>query len=91
MPNILADSCSCAIRRRAASRESPRIEPTTAAYDDYYDRTQAEVKTMVWSSPYIGHGYYQDDAGQVHGLNPWRLVDYWAWTRDPAPTDFEVR
>ena len=46
---------------------------------------------MVWSSPYIGHGYYQDEDGEVHGLNPWRLVDYWAWTRDPDPADFEVR
>jgi 4-hydroxyacetophenone monooxygenase len=24
----------------------------------------------------------------VHGLSPWRLVDYWAWTRSPDPDDF---
>jgi 4-hydroxyacetophenone monooxygenase len=24
----------------------------------------------------------------VHTLSPWRLVDYWAWTRTPDPDDF---
>jgi 4-hydroxyacetophenone monooxygenase len=24
----------------------------------------------------------------VHTLSPWRLVDYWAWTRVPDPDDF---
>ena len=40
-----------------------------------------------WSGrrPHIGHSYYKNADGEVHGLNPWRLVDYWAWTRDPDP------
>lgn len=91
---ILASECEVAYvmscLRMLAEAGADTIEPTQAAYDDYYARTQDEVRTMVWSSPHIGHGYYQDDAGQVHGLNPWRLVDYWAWTRDPDPADFEV-
>jgi 4-hydroxyacetophenone monooxygenase len=24
----------------------------------------------------------------VHTLSPWRLVDYWTWTRQPDPDDF---
>lgn len=59
------------------------IEPTHEAYDSWYDRTQAEMRTMVWASPHIEHNYYANDAGEVHGLNPWRLVDWWAWTRQP--------
>ena len=86
---ILASECEVsyvmAALRMLVEAGADTIEPTMAAYDDYYERTQAEVKTMVWSSPHIGHGYYQDDHGEVHGLNPWRLVDYWAWTRDPDP------
>ena len=92
---ILASECEVsyvlACLRMLVEAGGDTVEPTQAAYDDYYERTQAEVKTMVWSSPYIGHGYYQDEAGEVHGLNPWRLVDYWAWTRDPDPADLEVR
>lgn len=59
------------------------IEPTQEAYDSWYERTQAEMRTMVWASPHIEHNYYANDAGEVHGLNPWRLVDWWAWTKQP--------
>jgi len=24
----------------------------------------------------------------VHSLSPWRLVDFWTWTRQPEPGDF---
>ncbi|MCW2787416.1 MAG: putative flavoprotein involved in transport [Marmoricola sp.] len=66
------------------------IEPTRAAYDDWYERVQAEAQTMVWASPHIEHNYYKNAEGDVHGLNPFRLVDYWAWTRRPDPADYEV-
>ncbi|MEO5873860.1 MAG: NAD(P)/FAD-dependent oxidoreductase [Streptosporangiaceae bacterium] len=66
------------------------IEPTPAAYDDWYERTQAEARTMVWASPHIEHNYYKNGDGEVHGLNPFRLADYWSWTRSPAPTDYHV-
>ena len=29
--------------------------------------------------------------GEVHTLSPWRLVDYWTWTREPDPDDFVIR
>jgi 4-hydroxyacetophenone monooxygenase len=66
------------------------IEPTRTAYDGWYERTQAEMRTMVWASPHIEHNYYQNDDGEVHGLNPWRLVDYWDWTRDVDLDDYEL-
>ena len=67
------------------------MEPTRAAYDDWYDRCQNELKTMVWSQPSIEHSFYKDANGVVHSLSPWRLVDYWAWTRTPDPDDFVIR
>lgn len=67
------------------------IEPRPDRYDDWYDRTQAELKTMVWSQPSITHSFYKDARGVVHSLSPWRLVDYWAWTRTVNPDDFVVR
>jgi len=64
------------------------MEPRTDRYDDWYERSQAELATMVWSQPSIEHSFYKDANGVVHSLSPWRLVDYWAWTRQPDPDDF---
>jgi len=66
------------------------IEPTRTAYDDWAERVQAEAQTMVWASPHIEHNYYTNSHGDVHGLNPFRLVDYWAWTRQADPGDYEL-
>jgi len=35
--------------------------------------------------------FYKNAFGEVHTLSPWRLVDYWAWTREPHPDDFVIR
>ncbi|AQA03448.1 4-hydroxyacetophenone monooxygenase [Mycobacterium sp. MS1601] len=64
------------------------MEPRQERYDDWYRRSQAELKTMVWSHPAIKHSFYKDDAGLVHSLSPWRLVDYWSWTRTPDASDY---
>jgi 4-hydroxyacetophenone monooxygenase len=64
------------------------MEPRRDRYDDWYARSQAELDTMVWSQPSIKHSFYRDDHGRVHSLSPWRLVDYWSWTRAPDRGDF---
>ena len=66
------------------------IEPTTEAYDGWYERTQAEMRTMVWASPHIEHNYYRNADGEVHTLNPFRFVDYWRWTRTVDPSDYSL-
>lgn len=67
------------------------MEPRVQRYDDWYARTQAEMTTMVWSQPSIAHSFYKDDRGLVHSLSPWRLVDYWSWTRAVDPPDYVLR
>jgi 4-hydroxyacetophenone monooxygenase len=67
------------------------MEPRREPYDDWYARSQAELQTLVWSQPSIKHSFYKDDRGVVHSLSPWRLVDFWAWTRSPDPADFVIR
>lgn len=67
------------------------MEPTEAAYEEWFERAQAEMRTMVWASPHIEHNYYRNDNGEVHGLNPFRFVDYWRWTRDVDPSDHLFR
>jgi 4-hydroxyacetophenone monooxygenase len=67
------------------------MEPRAERYDGWYVRSQAELRTMVWSQPSIAHSFYKDARGAVHSLSPWRLVDYWAWTRSVDPSDYVVR
>ena len=67
------------------------MEPRQDRYDDWYTRSQAEMDTLVWSQPTIKHSFYKDPNGKVHGLSPWRLVDFWAWTRSVNPDDFVIR
>lgn len=70
-------------------RES--MEPTSERLDDWVARTQAEMRTMVWSQPSIQHSFYKNADGDIYTLSPWRLVDYWTWTRTPDPQDFTFR
>jgi 4-hydroxyacetophenone monooxygenase len=32
-----------------------------------------------------------DPRGRVITTSPWRLVDYWRWTREPDLRDYELR
>ncbi len=67
------------------------VEATDTATKDWFDRTQAELDTMVWTHPSIEHSWYKSNDGRIYGLSPWRLVDYWDWTREPDPADLEIR
>jgi 4-hydroxyacetophenone monooxygenase len=67
------------------------MEPRVDKHEEYYARTQAEMKTLVWASPHIKYSFYKNADGDVHGLSPWRLVDFWSWTRTPDLEDFDLR
>ncbi len=64
------------------------MEPRRERYDDWHERSQRELRGLVWSQPSIEHSFFKNSMGEIHGLSPWRLVDYWAWTREPDPDDF---
>jgi 4-hydroxyacetophenone monooxygenase len=66
------------------------LEPLQDKADEWYARCQAELKTLVWSSPHIEHNFYKNSDGDVHCLSPWRLVDFWSWTRTPDLGDFAL-
>ena len=67
------------------------MEPKGERLDDWVARTQAEMRTMVWSQPSIRHSYFKNSQGEIHGVSPWRVVDYWAWTATPDLKDFVIR
>jgi len=64
------------------------IECRPEVHDAYNERMQAELDTMVWSHPSIRHSWYRNDEGRIYILSPWRLVDYWSWTRQPDLDEF---
>ena len=67
------------------------IEPRADKAADWHERSQAEMRKLVWSQPSVKHSFYKNAFGEVHILSPWRLVDYWWWTREPNPADFVIR
>ncbi|WP_319452317.1 MULTISPECIES: flavin-containing monooxygenase [unclassified Mycobacterium] len=67
------------------------LEPRQDRTDDWVRRTQAEMATMVWAQPTIKHSFYKNAYGEIYTLSPWRLVDYWTWTRVAEPDDFVFR
>ncbi len=58
-------------------------------YDDYTKRLIAELETLVWSHP-AADSWYRNRAGRVVTTSPWRLADYWKWTRAPNLEDYRL-
>ncbi|MBS0378883.1 MAG: NAD(P)/FAD-dependent oxidoreductase [Proteobacteria bacterium] len=56
-------------------------------YEDYTRRLIAELETLVWSHP-AADSWYRNRAGRVVTTSPWRLADYWKWTRAPNLGDY---
>jgi 4-hydroxyacetophenone monooxygenase len=67
------------------------MEPKQERYDDWHERSQREMKTLVWSQPSVKHSFFKNAYGEIHVLSPWRLVDYWGWTKEVDVGDFELR
>jgi 4-hydroxyacetophenone monooxygenase len=70
--------------------EHKAMEPRQDVHDEYYERTQKELMTLVWAQPSIKHSHFKNPEGKIHSLSPWRLVDYWTWTREPNLSDFVI-
>jgi 4-hydroxyacetophenone monooxygenase len=60
-----------------------------AVYDDYNARLASELDSLVFSHAGTG-SWYKNKAGRVVNTSPWRLVDYWKWTREPQLADYEM-
>jgi 4-hydroxyacetophenone monooxygenase len=65
---------------------SPKHE-VNEAFNRKLDETLA---TLVWSHPGMD-SWYKNSQGRVTTTSPWRLLDYWRWTREPDLTDYEIR
>lgn len=59
-------------------------------HDAYAARFDERHTQLVWSHPGMNN-WYKNAQGKVLTTSPWRLVDYWTWTRAPALEDYELR
>ena len=66
------------------------IECRRDVHDAFNERFDAKHRTLVWSHPGMNN-WYKNAAGRVTTTSPWRLVDYWNWTRVPSLDDYELR
>ncbi|CAM4323150.1 4-hydroxyacetophenone monooxygenase [Mycobacterium basiliense] len=67
------------------------LEPTVGAARQWHQRTQAEIKKMVWSHPAVKHSYFKNADGEIHTVSPWRLDQYWTAVREPDWSEFVLR
>jgi 4-hydroxyacetophenone monooxygenase len=57
--------------------------------DAFNAELDATLERMVWSHPGM-HNWYKNARGRVVTTSPWRLVDYWRWTRAPDLSDYHL-
>ncbi|MCB2066018.1 MAG: NAD(P)-binding domain-containing protein [Erythrobacter sp.] len=65
------------------------IEPSMAAYEEWNRRVEEQMKNMVWSHP-KAKSYYLNSKGRNYVSCPFRLADYWSWTRQPDRTALQL-
>jgi len=65
------------------------IEATQAAYVEWNDKIDKRMREMIWTHP-KANSYYNNSKGRVYLSFPYRLVDYWTWTRKPDLKHFTV-
>jgi 4-hydroxyacetophenone monooxygenase len=78
-------ACVQALLERGAKAMDCKPE----VYEDYTRRLIAELETLVWSHP-AANSWYRNRAGRVVTTSPWRLADYWKWTRAPNLSDYTL-
>lgn len=67
------------------------MEVKQSVHDDYNRKLQNEISDMVWLHPSIKHSYYHNQSRHVRTLSPWRLLDYWRWTKSPKAGDYDLQ
>jgi 4-hydroxyacetophenone monooxygenase len=70
-------------------RGARAMDVKPAVYEDYTRRLIEELETLVWSHP-AADSWYRNRSGRVVTTSPWRLADYWKWTRAPNLADYTL-
>lgn len=72
---------------REIARTGRPIEVREDVSDPFSRDIAERLEQFVWSHPAAG-SWYKNAAGTVVTTSPWRLVDYWSWTRELNPAEY---
>jgi len=65
------------------------IEPTENAFVSWNEKVQDQMKHMIWSHP-KAKSYYLNSKGWNYVSCPFKLAEYWSWTRNPDRTALAI-
>jgi len=71
-------------------RDAKTLQVRRAVHDAYNRRLEETLARTVWSHPAVAHSWYRNSKGRVTVLSPWKLLDYWTWTREPKLDEYEL-
>jgi 4-hydroxyacetophenone monooxygenase len=74
---------------RVVAEGKAAIEPTHEAFKAWNEKVDTRMQDMIWTHP-KAKSYYNNSKGRVYLSFPFRLVDYWTWTRSPNPGHFHL-
>ena len=90
LPLRVPDALHHPVHRGADRRRAPHDGAAPGAVRRLARAVAGRDQDLVWSQPSIKHSFFKNAYGEIHGLSPWRLVDYWAWTKEPDLADFVI-
>jgi 4-hydroxyacetophenone monooxygenase len=65
------------------------LEVRNAVHDRYNERLDEKAAVMVWTHPGV-KSWYKNDRNRLTVTSPWRLLDYWAMTREFDAGEFRA-
>ena len=56
-------------------------------FEKYNSKVDAEHSKMVWTHDKV-NSWYRNGTGRDITNSPWRLIDYWNFTKEPIEQDY---
>ena len=78
-----------ALRHMVENAET-ELEVRGDAHDAYNELVDETHRGMVWAHPGV-MSWYKNKQNRVTVTSPWRLLDYWALTKDFDPSKYQAR
>ncbi|MFM7689086.1 MAG: hypothetical protein ACKPAC_06465 [Alphaproteobacteria bacterium] len=73
--------------RELLERGQRALEIREDVHDEFNRRVDARHAQMVWAHPGVG-SWYKNRRGRVFATSPWRMLDYWNFTRVLDPSEY---
>ena len=69
--------------------DSDALECREQTLASYQQRFRDQHAKLIWEHPAV-HSYYQNAAGKVTLLWPWKIIDMWRWTKQVDADDYQL-